>query len=99
VHPIPMTALVEEICDGESYPVGNSVYTTSGTYRDVLSSVVTGCDSIVDLDLTVHPIPMTALVEEICDGESYPVGNSVYTTSGTYRDVLSSVVTGCDSIV
>ncbi|MCB9285731.1 MAG: gliding motility-associated C-terminal domain-containing protein [Lewinellaceae bacterium] len=99
VHPIPQTALVEEICDGETYTVGTSGYTTSGVYQDVLTSVVTGCDSIVNLDLTVHPIPVTNLVEQICDGEVYEVGLSDYTTSGTYQDVLSSVVTGCDSIV
>ena len=99
VHPIPVTTLVEEICDGELYEVGNSDYTTSGVYQDVLASVVTGCDSIVNLDLTVHPIPVTGLVEEICDGETYPVGTSVYTESGVYQDVLASVVTGCDSIV
>ena len=99
VHTIPVTTLVEEICDGELYEVGNSDYTTSGVYQDVLASVVTGCDSIVNLDLTVHPIPVTSLVEEICDGELYEVGNSDYTTSGIYQDVLTSVVTGCDSIV
>jgi len=99
VHPIPVTNLVQEICDGEVFEVGNSDYTASGGYQDVLSSVVTGCDSIVNLDLTVHPIPVTNLVQEICDGEVFEVGNSGYTTSGGYQDVLSSVLTGCDSIV
>ncbi|MCB9048393.1 MAG: gliding motility-associated C-terminal domain-containing protein [Lewinellaceae bacterium] len=99
VHPIPVTGLVEEICFGETYTVGTSGYTASGSYQDVLASVVTGCDSIVNLNLTVHPIPVTNLVEEICDGETYQVGPSDYTTSGTYQDVLSSVITGCDSIV
>ncbi len=99
VHPIPVTNLVEEICDGETFMVGNSTYTTTGTYQDVLASVVTGCDSIVNLGLTVHPIPVTNLVEEICEGETYTVGNSAYTTTGAYQDVLTSTVTGCDSIV
>ncbi|MCG8328596.1 MAG: gliding motility-associated C-terminal domain-containing protein [Chitinophagales bacterium] len=100
VHPIPMTTLTEEICDGESFTVGSSSYTVSGTFMDVLTSEVTGCDSIVTLNLTVHPIPMTTLTEEICDGESFTVGsNSIYTVSGTFVDTLTSVITGCDSIV
>ncbi len=99
VHPIPETELVREICDGESFQVGNSVYTVSGNYQDVLASVVTGCDSIVNLALTVHPIPVTNLVREICDGETFTVGNSTYSTSGQYQDVLASALTGCDSVV
>ena len=101
VHPIPMTNLTEEICDGENFTVGgSSSYTQSGNYIDTLTSVVTGCDSIVFLDLTVHPIPMTNLTEEICDGENFTVGgSSSYTQSGNYIDTLTSVVTGCDSIV
>jgi hypothetical protein len=66
-----MTNLTEEICDGESFTVGTaSSYVVSGNYVDTLTSLVTGCDSIVFLDLTVHPIPMTNLTEEICDGEA-----------------------------
>jgi gliding motility-associated-like protein len=101
VHPIPMTTLDEEICDGESFTVGSSsIYTTTGVYVDTLTSLVTGCDSIVTLDLTVFEIPMTTLDEEICDGESFTVGSSsVYTTTGVYVDTLTSLVTGCDSIV
>jgi len=100
VHPIPMTTLTEEICDGESFTVGSSsIYTSSGSYVDTLTSVVTGCDSIVSLDLTVHPIPMTTLTEEICDGESFTVGTSSYAQTGQFTDTLTSVITGCDSIV
>ncbi|MCB0596899.1 MAG: hypothetical protein KDD28_22635, partial [Phaeodactylibacter sp.] len=99
VHPIPMTALAEEICDGEIYEVGDSDYTVSGTYQDVLISVVTGCDSIVGLDLTVHPIPVTNLTEVVCFGGSVDIGASTYAATGSYQDVLASVVTGCDSIV
>jgi len=99
VHPTLFTDLTEEICDGETYTVGTSDYTTSGNYVDTLSSVVTGCDSIITLDLTVHPIPMTSLTEIVCFGETYTVGTSTYDASGSYVDTLSSTVTGCDSIV
>ncbi len=99
VHPTLYTELAEEICDGETYSVGSSGYTESGTFVDTLSSLVTGCDSIVTLDLTVHPIPMTALNETVCFGDTYTVGSSTYDATGNYVDTLASVVTGCDSIV
>ncbi len=98
VVPTQFTTLTEAICDGESFAVGTSNYTTSGVYQNTLTAS-TGCDSIVTLNLTVHPIPQTNLVESVCDGESYSVGTSTYTVSGNYQDVLTSTVTGCDSIV
>lgn len=98
VHPIPQTNLVQSICDGETYTVGTSNYTVSGNYQNTLTSLVTGCDSIVNLNLTVIPIPVTTLTEEICDGDSYAVGTSSYTDSGQYQDILTAA-SGCDSIV
>ena len=99
VHPTLFTDLTEEICDGETYAVGTSDYTTSGNYVDTLSSVVTGCDSIITLDLTVYPIPMTSLTEIVCFGDTYTVGTSIYDATGNFVDTLTSAVTGCDSIV
>ncbi|MBK7428112.1 MAG: hypothetical protein IPI60_14345 [Saprospiraceae bacterium] len=89
--------LNEEICDGDFYTVGTNVYTTSGTYTVILPDV-NGCDSTIILNLTVHPLSETILTEEICDGNSYSVGSSVYTTSGTYTDILPDV-NSCDSTV
>jgi gliding motility-associated-like protein len=91
------TTLNRAICDGESFTVGTSSYTTSGTFTDVLTSV-TGCDSTVTLNLTVHPIPMTNLVRTICAGESFTVGTSTFSTTGTFQTILTAA-TGCDSIV
>lgn len=85
------------ICEGETYEVGNSIYTESGNYTDVLTSMH-GCDSLVSLTLLVLPNIETQLAANICDGDMYVVGNSVYTESGDYTDVLTSM-NGCDSII
>ncbi|MCB0554618.1 MAG: hypothetical protein KDD02_13795 [Phaeodactylibacter sp.] len=94
---VPVTVLNEQICEGESYPVGSSNYTATGSYSDTLVAA-NGCDSIVFLDLQVLDVPATGLSEEICDGESFLVGNSTYTTTGVYVDTLVAA-NGCDSIV
>ena len=49
-------AVTDTICDGLRFDVGPVSYATTGRYRDTLVSS-RGCDSIVDLDLTVVPDP------------------------------------------
>ena len=97
VNEVLNTALQEEICSGASIMVGNSVYTQSGTYTDVLTSSA-GCDSIVTLDLMVNDAIQVALSESICPGQSVTVGSSTYSTPGTYTETLTSSA-GCDSII
>ena len=97
VRPVFSTSLTRAICQGESFPVGNSSYTTSGVFTDVLVAS-NGCDSTVTLTLTVNPIPVTNLARTICAGESFTIGNSSYSTTGNYQEILTAF-TGCDSIV
>ena len=78
-----------QICEGESH----KGWTETGIYIDSLSSV-TGCDSIVTTNLTVH---QTYELEEdvsICEGSSY----KGWTASDTYTENLKTI-TGCDSTV
>jgi gliding motility-associated-like protein len=97
VHPHQLTNLNYEICEGDSVIIGSSVYMDSGSYTDSLQSSE-GCDSIVQLNLEVFPVHAILQNAQICTGDSYGVGNSVYTTSGTYVDVFTNSF-GCDSIV
>lgn len=85
------------ICEGESVTVGESVYTNSGTYSDVLTSVE-GCDSIVTTYLNVITDEPYTNEVTICNGGSVEVGESVYTEAGTYTDIFTTEA-GCDSIV
>lgn len=94
-----VTNLDITICEGETYTVGSSTYSAAGTYTDQFTAISTGCDSIVNLILRITPTVTTNLNVEICEGDSYQVGSSTYTAAGTYTDLLSSAVTGCDSVV
>lgn len=49
-------SIIDTICTGLTYPVGNSLYTNTGNYTDSLLNSF-GCDSIVSTNLTVLPLP------------------------------------------
>jgi len=91
------TELEQAICEGESYEVGSSTYSASGMYMDTLTGSA-GCDSIVMLNLTVHPSAETAIDTSVCDGESVIIGTQAYDQAGTHQEVLLTT-NGCDSTV
>lgn len=96
----PQVVINQTICEGET--VGNewgfADRTSTGVYKRKTTSLVTGCDSITTLNLTVIPRQYTTLEENICSGTSFEFNGISYNQTGVYVDTLSSLVTGCDSI-
>lgn len=84
------------VCAGETITVGTNTYSTSGAYSDVLTSILTGCDSTVNTNLTVMNALASTLTETAC--ESFTLNSQTYTSSGTYLQTLSGTL-GCDSTV
>ena len=99
VNPILTESIAATICQGDTYPFGTKNLTEAGEYKDTLASLVTGCDSIVTLTLTVNPILTESIAATICQGDTYPFGTKNLTEAGEYKDTLASLVTGCDSII
>jgi gliding motility-associated-like protein len=95
--PTPVVDSIQTLCSGDSILIGPSVYKTSGLYADTLQTV-NGCDSIIHLDLTVLPPLTTTTQDTICAGETYAVGDSLFSASGSYEVVILSE-TGCDSTI
>ncbi|MCW3126979.1 MAG: gliding motility-related protein [Bacteroidetes bacterium] len=87
----------DQTCIGTPYQFHTRSLTQSGTYRDTLSNA-NGCDSIVTLTLTVHPVDSISYQAAVCGGDSYSFHGQQLTISGTYHDTLSDVH-GCDSMV
>jgi gliding motility-associated-like protein len=92
-----ITNLVESFCDGDSILVANSVYYTTGIYSDTIANFI-GCDSIINLDLTVHETYDIDSTVVLCEGQSITIGTSTYDQTGMYTDELATVQ-GCDSII
>lgn len=87
----------EVICVGESVAFNGQNIEVEGSYQQNFVAQ-NGCDSLVTLNLTVHPTGFTALSEEICAGSSRSFNGQDLSTTGTYLDTLTTV-NGCDSII
>lgn len=86
------------ICDTETpFALNGKNYYLSGVYTDTLISV-SGCDSVLILDLTVLPADTITIDTVICDTETPFVWyGSNYVTDGIYKKILPSV-SGCDTV-
>jgi len=84
------------ICQGETYQIGNNIYSYPGLYYDTLLSV-NNCDSIIMTYLSVNSDYYNTQQIVLCENENYQIGNSTYTTAGIYIDTIS-FLNSCDSI-
>jgi len=85
------------ICDGDSIFINGVYQKYSGSFINKQYDV-TGCDSTIQTILTVNPVPEYANTVNICEGETFLVGNHIYSATGTYHDIFRSHLY-CDSIV
>ncbi len=96
---IANTDIYPSICAGKTYllPNGNTANAT-GNYPILLASAK-GCDSLVNVHLTVLPTFSQDIYATICKGNSYLLPNNVpKTIAGTYPVILTAT-NGCDSIL
>jgi hypothetical protein len=64
----------------------------------VLLQTSLGCDSTVNLNLTVHPNKTVNLSQSICDGDSATAGGRYFYTEGIHTVVIPTSL-GCDSTI
>jgi hypothetical protein len=93
------TATPINICEGGSYNFYGNNITNAGIYYHTLTNSVTGCDSIIELTLSVNLIDSTSSSVAICEGGSYNFYGTSLTNAGIYYHTLTNSVTGCDSII
>lgn len=85
------------ICAGDTFMLGEQELTETGVYSRILRAA-TGCDSILEVSLTVYDTYEITLEETICQGDSFLLGERVLRESGQYSAMLQSI-NGCDSLV
>jgi hypothetical protein len=92
------TTIVDTICWGTKYSFNGKEYDRTGIYVDTLVSVLTGCDSIVTLALSVADVIRTEQYVNICFGETYTFGSQTISATGKYEEMFKTL-DGCDSLV
>jgi gliding motility-associated-like protein len=98
VSPIITVPVEDNICLGGTYtaPDGQVLF-GPGVY-DMNFTNYQGCDSIVQLILSLVLPSQTILVEEICDGDCITFFGQNICSSGVYEEILTNQY-GCDSTV
>lgn len=94
---ISFTAIQDEICQGGSTNFNGQVLSQTGTYLDTLQGI-SGCDSLVELSLTVNESLESTTEQTICQGDTVRFYNFILTTTNSYMVTLQTDE-GCDSMV
>ncbi len=97
ILPLPLETISASICSGEVYDFRGTLLSATGVYTDTVSNP-TGCDSVIELSLTVHSTWVISVLAVICDNEQYDFNGTLLNTGGAYYDTLNSS-NGCDSII
>ena len=97
VYPTYFHPRTEYICYGDTVDFRGRRLYESGIYYDSLRTVH-GCDSIYNLDLTVHPVYDIRFSGVLCEGSSYTGYDFDVSEAGVHQHRLKSVH-GCDSVV
>jgi hypothetical protein len=80
-----------------TYSLNNQTYTTTGTYVQTLSNAnAAGCDSVINLNLTINNASTSTL--NITNCGPYILNNQSYSASGSYTQLTQNVA-GCDSTI
>ena len=86
-----------EICEGEVYEQFGFQVSTPGRHVNMMTSSM-GCDSVIYLDLTVHPAYNFEENITICSSQlPYTWKNSVIEEAGKHTENYNTIM-GCDSI-
>ncbi len=92
----------DEICKGDTYSQNGftlPIQNNAGTFNHSNSyPLANGCDSVVELSLTVHNTYTTNVDLTICESATYNFYGQILNQPGTYQAFLTSQH-GCDSTI
>lgn len=91
------TNFIESSCSSFFWSVNNTNYQHSGIYEHLLTNHQ-GCDSIVQLDLTINQPNDIEETVVTCNSFTWNSNGNNYTESGTYQEIFQNQFS-CDSIV
>ena len=95
------TIVNDYVCEGDDYNGNgfNLIGVTADTIAELTMQTYAGCDSIIELHLTMIPAVYDTIYASINPGETYEFANNTYTQAGEYQGHFFTEGFGCDSIV
>jgi gliding motility-associated-like protein len=84
------------ICLGDTIRFNNLPFFATGSYQ-IKTIRSNGCDSVINLQLTVNPPKFVPQQLSLCNTDSFSYRNKKYPLPLSLRDTLSAF-TGCDSV-
>jgi len=97
VLPVSASVVNVALCNGDSLFVGGAWQHSAGTYLDNLSTVA-GCDSVVQVNISILPVSVRNVPVLLCDGDSAFLAGQWVSSAGVYPLVLGAA-NGCDSTI
>ena len=97
----PVTNYSNSICENEVIFIGGTRFDKNNKQGKVTLAASNGCDSIVNVLLTINPTTTGNYLTSVCKGKSVTINNKVYDENKLSGiDTLKAASTnGCDSIV
>jgi len=95
--PVLRTSIKRHVCEGETIEFNRRTVSHSGTYIDTLSSQH-GCDSIVEVVVSMVSDTIKQVNAKIFSGETYQIGSQTF-DEPTSKNVTLQSSLGCDSTV
>jgi hypothetical protein len=95
--PSPVVGRIIPLCPNRSYAIGGVEYFAPKLVSDTVTSL-TGCDTIINYNLTLTPFNTAIHVIGLCDGETYAIDGIHYTAPATILDTVPSLNGGCDTM-
>ena len=87
--------ITEEICESDTYELYDISENSAGTYQTIIQNAL-GCDSTINVELSVIEAQTEEVFYSICEGENLEINGEYYFEEGLYDTYLVSQA-GCDS--
>ena len=100
VNPTLTSTTDTTVCDTEfPFDWNGLTFASAGSQTSTLSGVITGCDSLATLNVTVNPTLTSTTDTTVCDTEfPFDWNGLTFASAGSQTSTLSGVITGCDSL-
>ncbi|MBL4670266.1 MAG: T9SS type A sorting domain-containing protein [Flavobacteriales bacterium] len=86
-------------CNTYTWPLNSTTYTASTSTPTVILTNVTGCDSVVTLNLIINSGNTGIDTQAACNTYTWSLNSTTYTASTNIPTVTLTNLAGCDSVV